>query len=59
MAYAGPNWRLDEGKKQVERIWSCVVWIEMPRLTSELEVETLQSERSTEVTPATPKDIQS
>ena len=59
MAYEGPTRRLDEGKKQLERIRSRAVWIEIPRLASAQEVESLQSERSREVTPATPKDIQS
>ena len=59
MAYKGPNRRLDEEKKQVERIRNWAVWLEMPRLTSEQEVEALQSERSREVTPATLRDIRS
>ena len=59
MAYEGPNRRLDEGKKQVERIRSCAEWLEMLHLTSEQEVEALQFESSREVTPATPRNIQS
>lgn len=60
MAYEGPTRRLEEGKRKVEWVQSREVQTEMLRLTSELGVgTTLESERPREVTPATPKGIES